>query len=311
MTLAYLEMALRIILMKLKINRLPMKTVYQFVLLTFVSFLTSCLPDTYEFGELTAPTNLQVNVEIVGATAASPLGDGSGKVVVTAKAENAISYKFIYNGEESVVPSGTKTYVFGKTGTHFYTLQVIAIGRAGAMTVSQKQFEVFASYQPPADLLKMLTNDSQRKWRVHAEIGGHFGVGPGDATSPIWYAANANDKAGTGMYDDIYTFVSDGTFTHTTNGNVLGKQKYLADFNPAIATEADNDFENFPLANYNANWSLSAPGGVETITLTNKGFLGFYVGTSSYQILSRNANSMVLKTVDSLGRAWFITLIAV
>lgn len=272
--------------------------------------MTACVPDTYEFGELISPTNLNVQVSIAGATPSSPLGDGSGRVTFTAKADNAISYKFIYNGETFVVPSGTRTFFFGKTGTHTYTLQVIALGRAGTMTVAQKQVEVFAQYQPPADLLRMLHAGSQRQWRVQAEIGGHFGVGPGDATSPIWYAAGPNEKNGTGMYDDVYSFSSDGSFTHTTNGTVLGKQKYLAAFNPDIATEADNDFENFPLANYASTWSLSAPGGVETISLTNKGFVGFYVGTSTFQIISRNANTMVLRSVDDLGRAWFVTLVA-
>lgn len=287
-----------------------MKSIFSIVFFVALSFMTSCVPDTYEFGELTTPTNLTVQVDIAGATPASPLGDGSGRVTFTAKAENAISYKFIYNEETFVVPSGTRTFFFGKTGTHLYTLQVIALGRAGTMTVAQKQVEVFAQYQPPADLLRMLHAGSQRQWRVQAEVGGHFGVGPGDSMSPIWYAASPNEKNGTGMYDDIYTFSADGTFTHTTNGTVLGKQKNLADFNPAVATDADNDFENFPLNNYTANWSLSAPGGAETISLTNKGFLGFYVGTSSFQILSRNANTMVLRSIDGLGRAWFITLVA-
>lgn len=287
-----------------------LSAVFNILAIVLVGFATSCVPDTYEFGELTTPTNLTVEVEIVGASPSSPLGDGSGRVTFRAKADHAISYKFIYNGETFVVPSGTRTFFFGKTGVHTYTLQVVALGRAGSMTVAQKKVEVFAQYQPPADLLRMLHGGSQRQWRVQAEVGGHFGVGPGDSNGPIWYAAGPNEKNGTGMYDDVYTFSSDGTFTHTTNGTVLGKQKYLADFNPAVATDADNDAENFPLANYTANWSLSAPVGVETISLTNRGFLGFYVGVSSFQIISRSANGMVLKSVDSLGRAWFITLVA-
>jgi hypothetical protein len=39
---------------------------------------------------------LQVGVELIGKTAANPNGDGSGKVKLTATADNAISYKFVF-----------------------------------------------------------------------------------------------------------------------------------------------------------------------------------------------------------------------
>jgi hypothetical protein len=45
---------------------------------------------------------LQVGVELIGKTAANPNGDGSGKVKLTATADNAISYKFVF-------PDGTSS----------------------------------------------------------------------------------------------------------------------------------------------------------------------------------------------------------
>ena len=69
--------------------------------LKYLSFLTifllfsACEEDNYEFGPITSPTNLQVNVEIVGSSSENPNGDGTGVVYFTASAENAISYEFI------------------------------------------------------------------------------------------------------------------------------------------------------------------------------------------------------------------------
>ena len=52
--------------------------------------------------------------------------------------------------------------------------------------------------------------------------------------------------------------------------------------------------------------------GIETLNLTGIGFLGYYVGGNhQYQILSRSANEMVVKTTDGNGQFdWGFTLIA-
>ena len=59
-----------------------------FNLLSIVSllFLVNCQEEELGFGEINAPTNLQIIAEVVGKTAATPFGDGSGKVSFTATA---------------------------------------------------------------------------------------------------------------------------------------------------------------------------------------------------------------------------------
>jgi hypothetical protein len=59
---------------------------------------------------------LTITAEIVGADIDNPYGDGSGVVNIKATANNAITYKFIYNGQETVAPSGNLPYNFGKEG---------------------------------------------------------------------------------------------------------------------------------------------------------------------------------------------------
>ena len=129
------------------------KYVTGFILL--LVFFTGCEEESYEFGALVNPSNLQVTAEIVG-TDANPLGDGTGVVNFTLTAENAISYKFVYNGVESGAPTGTKSYSFksadgppGTTGVSTHTISAIAYGTGGASSSTSMEVEVLAPNVPP------------------------------------------------------------------------------------------------------------------------------------------------------------------
>ncbi|NIK93526.1 glucan endo-1,3-beta-D-glucosidase [Mangrovimonas sp. CR14] len=290
-----------------------LKYIYKVCLLSVLIVISGCEKDEYEFGEIVNPSNLTISAEIVGQDTDNPYGDGSGEVHFNASADNAITYKYIYNGSESMTPNGTKSYSFGVTGVHTYTVTVLAIGTAGVTSSATIDVEVLALYNPPADLITMLTADGTRTWRIKAETAGHFGVGPADETSPIWWAAAPYDKDGKGAYDDTWEFNVDGTFTHITNGTGYGQAGALdADFGVGGQTpNGDNEYENYPLENYSGNWTLSAPGGQETLSFSNLGYHGFYVGGDhSYQILSRSDNEMTMKTVGSDGNGWFVIFIA-
>jgi hypothetical protein len=283
--------------------------------LAFSLVFTSCEKAVdKDFGPIVAPSNLQITAEIVGQDADHPYGDGSGVVNFTTTAKDAITYKYIYQGAQTMAPAGTTTYSFGKTGTHKYTVTAVAIGTAGVTSSATIEVEVLALYAPPADLLTMLTSNSSRTWRVEAESPGHFGVGPADSPDPIWWAANPYDKDGLGAYDDRLVFHLDGSFDYLTNGDIYGKAAAISpDFNgdQGLTANGNGEFVNYPADDFTDNWSLSAPGGVETLTFASKGFHGFYVGGDhSYVILSRSANEMHLRTTGADGLGWFVILIA-
>jgi len=69
-----------------------------------------------------APTNLTINVEIIGKTAENPNGDGSGKVKLTLNATNAQSYKVLINNELKELTSGDLTYEFKTSGINSYSI---------------------------------------------------------------------------------------------------------------------------------------------------------------------------------------------
>ena len=263
----------------------------------------------FEFGDISAPSDLTLSAEIVGGGT----GDGSGIVNFIASANRALNYKFIYNGQETIAADGKMTYNFAKVGTHDYTVTVVAMGMAGTQTSLSQTITVLSVYDPPAELLSVL---SDKPLRILAEEGAHFGVGPLDATSGDWYSANPYDKETSGMYDDRYTFSKyndGGTFSHNTgaDGEVFGKapalQRWWGD-KGAVTNDCCNEHENYPLDSYDSAYTLSEPGGVETISI-DKGFLGFCVANGSYQILARTSTTLFLKTTYAdENNAWFVLL---
>lgn len=301
-----------------------MRILEQLIVVILVLTALGCQEEEPGLDLLVVPTNLQVNAEIVGADANNPNGDGSGTVHFTASAEGAISYQFVYNGSIEAEPSGSKTYNFSTTGVNTYTVGVIAVGPAGITTSTLVSFDVFASYEPPADLLQMLVGTDSRTWRIKSEAGGHFGLGPvGGSIQGEWFSASPDEKQATGMYDDRYIFNTDGTFTHITNsvndnptedpsGTVFGRINLIDELGPHNETPNGADIENYPLDDYTSQWTLSAPDGIETLTLAGTAFMGYYTGGDhSYELFSRNANEMVLRTTDGNNEFdWWFILIA-
>ncbi|MDB3901622.1 glucan endo-1,3-beta-D-glucosidase [Flavobacteriaceae bacterium] len=278
-----------------------------FTALTFVG----CEKEEFKLGNIVSPSNVEITAEIVGADEANPNGDGTGVVHFTATGSDVITWKFVHNGVEKLAPSGKMTYAFSTLGTHTYTVSAVAVGSGGSTTDAAKNVEVLATYNPPADLLAALQTGT---WRVYAEVGGHMGVGPADSSTSDWWTGEANTKASTGMYDDRYTFGSDGTFSFDTgvDGQVFGKADPMdADLggDKGQTRNTDAEYTNYPLDNFTAKWSLTAPGGVETINFSGVGFVGFYIGAEQYVILSRSADEMYLRAVGPYdGNGWFFKI---
>ncbi|WP_224485130.1 glycoside hydrolase family 16 protein [Robertkochia aurantiaca] len=282
--------------------------------------LVSCEEDLAELDPIITPSNLEVAVDIVGADADNPYGDGSGSVHFTASADDALGYQFIFNGETRAVPSGETTFNFSNTGLFTYNVSVVAVGTGGISTSKNVGVEVLVTYQPPADLLQMLVGDGSRTWRIKSEASGHFGLGPVGGNIPTeWYGAGPEEKTGVGMYDDRYIFNADGTFTHITDettdtpeGTVFGREVLIEELAGPGGEAQGADIINYPYNDYQEVWALSEPNGVETLSLSGTGFLGYYTGGDHrYEIFSRSADEMIVKTTDGNNEFdWWFILIA-
>ncbi|OZV67218.1 glucan endo-1,3-beta-D-glucosidase [Winogradskyella aurantia] len=294
-------------------------------------FIQACQEEDQEFGPVVAPTNIDLQLtyldDIDGDGVLDEVdapGLGSGFVKFTATADNALSFVYEVNNIRTTAVNGKATLVFSTLGLNTYNATVIAYGTGGASSSQTIQLDVLSTFEVPAELITMLTNDSQRTWRIKAEVNNHFGLGPVGGGFNEFFQAPAFDKEGVGMYDDRYIFNVDGTFTHITDntnddpdvnpeGTVFGREVLIDELNgPGSGTSNGADIENYPYSDYSESWFITGPGGVETLNLTGIGFLGYYTGGDhTYIIESRSINEMVVRTTDGNGEFdWGFILIA-
>ncbi|MEO6253585.1 MAG: PKD domain-containing protein [Ferruginibacter sp.] len=284
-------------------------------LLTVV--FSSCKKAEYTLGNIITPTGLVLTTVVVGTDAANPFGNGTGKVDITITAANALTYKIDFGDGTApqMVPTGKITYKYGAPGTAEYNITVNAIGTAGVMSTVTKKVKVFVNFQIPANILQNLTNGSSKVWQTDHDAPGHFGVGPNNEFSPIWYAATPNSREACAYDDDI-------TFSKDANDNVkLSIDNKGASFSIGAST-AFYGFTGgdgcYPI-NTGGLKSLifmdatsgSTPAQSTRIqfTVPGNGIINFGTGGITYEILSITDTQMSLRNIGSDGNSWYQKLI--
>lgn len=291
-----------------------LKKYVAFIFLLTLAFY-GCKKEEIKFGNLDTPSMPQLEVNILGKDATHPNGDGSGNISIKITSEYAISYKVDFGDSKpaKISTSNVFNYAYSlPTGDNKLTLTVSALGKGGVMSTNSQEITIYRAFDPKPELVKMLTGTGTKKWRVNKDAPGNLGVGPAEAMTGEWWSAAPNEKAGLGIYDDIYTFTQATlTFTHTTNNDLFGKKEYLKDFDPTLTGDGDYTLTGPAAASYTEKFGYDGgAGGVEYLTFANKGHLGMYFGVHKYQIISRTDTEMYLKCLQDPG-AWFVKIIAV
>lgn len=291
-----------------------------FMLLLLVN---SCQDDDSTFGDVTTPTNLELSYEIVGKNAQNPNGDGTGAVILTAHADNAMTYRFVYPDETSdTKPDGVMNKRFTTTGINSYVVTVIAYGTGGSATTGTITVQdLLSSFNDPVTT-RILTNNSSKIWYWAAAEAGHLGVGPntadGDNYWPAWYAASPFEKAGSPtsscLYNNKLTFTLDGSQIRFNLDNG-GATFFNGSYN-SVGGGTGTDDSCLP-------YNTTAPGTVmlepaqsfvapehttgTQLKFTNGGFMGYYLGTDTYEILQLSENRMMVRAVqaNNNGLAWY------
>ena len=268
-----------------------------------------------------APSNLTVSSDVST--------DGSGTVSFAATASNATSFEFDFGdgtSQESLTGNVVKTYEMG--GQNSYSVTVTAFG-AGGLSVSETiQIEVTVDSEPSenAEIIEFLTNGDSKTWYLAAALPGHLGVGParegidGDWWYPKWYSAQAFEKCGDGasdcFCDDELTFSVDGSGEISYMLDNKGRTFFNAAHKDVVGgTEAEDfcyDFDTsgsktVSLSMVSGNVPETETTGVQ-IDFSNGGFMSYYVGSSSYEILSIDEDQLYVRTYDTLNDdlAWYL-----
>jgi hypothetical protein len=294
-----------------------MKPIY-IILLLALGF-TACEQEDYAFGEIVAPMNLTVDVNVAGQTADLPNGDGSGLVTFNATADNAITYRYIFSdGTEELSPSGRLTKRFPQVGINTYDVTVVATGTAGVATTTATSVTVESTFDD-AEAVQLLAGDGSKTWYWAADEPGHLGVGQNDGNAEANYFANFYqavpfEKAGSAdsecLYEDELVFSRDGdrlffelnnfgrTFFNVGYESVAGGSAGF-DFCYDFAVQDDAQLvtlapsESFVAAN-------NIPGQTRgtVLNLTENGFMSYYIGASRYEIISLTENRLVVRAIQ-------------
>jgi hypothetical protein len=256
-----------------------------------------------------------VTAEIIGkSTPLFPDGDGSGKVKFTAVAENAISYKFDYgDGSSENVPSGLVTHRFKNPGTNTYTVTISASGKGGVTTTTTLNVQVYFNFTDD-EAVGFLTGGSQKDWYWAASEVGHLGEGDNIANPDVNFYANNYQSVvfntnTTCLYDDVLTFTKQGNnllFQLNNNGTSLINREYLSlvglpnthQYNDTCASFSLPAATGTKAVSFSPSESLPPMNKKRgtVMTFSDGGFMGFYTGTSTYEIMSITENRMVVRS---------------
>ena len=167
--------------------------------------------------EKVVPSDLSVNISIVGANVDRQNGDGSGLVSITAFAKNAVRYAFSFENNTLLESqSGSIEYTFTKEGLNTYTIEVLAYSKSGDSIQKSTVVEVYKSdpaiedsdarpddQEPSSDTL-IFADEFDYTGRPDSEKWHHQIIPPNNGS---WY--NSELQHYTDRTEN--SFVSDGT----------------------------------------------------------------------------------------------------
>lgn len=291
--------------------KLSIKSFSLFALLA-VFVAAGCEKKEYTFGEFKTPSDLTLSATVAGVDANNPNGNGTGAVAITTTAKNALTYKIDFgDGKSQLVPSGTINYKYTNPGTDDYVITVSAVGTGGVVSTISKKVRVFVAFEIPATILQNITGGTSKIWVSDKEAPGHFGVGPNDQFSPIWYEAGPNSRDAC-SYDDEITFTKDAnnnilmTIDNKGQSFSIGASTAFYGFGGGDACLGVTAAGTKKLAFMDAT-SSSTPSNSTRIQfdVPGNGLIIFGTGGKTYEILSLTATTMQLRNIGIDGNAWY------
>ena len=306
------------------------------VLFSLTIAFMGCQENEYEFGDITAPSAIVINAEIIGQDDANPFGDGSGSVNFTVSANNASSYVFFFDGIAEKSPSGKLLKRFSKVGVNIYTIVVKANGTGGVSTTKSINVEVFSSFsdEDAENFLSGANVGDSKKWYWQADADLHVGLGPvtedygnGEFAYEAWWnGIKAWDDEKTCMYDNefVFTRTTNGITFEQTQGPAFVPGAYAGDLGVAGDQCHDESVATsmFGVKQVSFGPSISKaalegtygedgqgqprPYRGTTFDISDGGFMGWLVGSGTYDIISISNEELVVRVIQAGdGFAWY------
>lgn len=304
-----------------------LKFLFSFFLFSMV-LIVGCKEDDASIGDIVAPSNIRVTAEVIGVDVDNPDGDGSGLVKFTITADNALSFNVIFgDGMTQSVPSGIVTHRYNSPGLNTYTAIINAVGTGGVISNVTEEVTVFSSFNDlEAKLLLSGGLGNSKTWYWAAAQLGHLGVGPTftqdptQFTYPSYYTAQPFEKAGdpqsSCIYEDELIFSLDAneqlTYQLNNNGQTYFNGAHSAAGGGAgsgddVCLDFDTSGTSVVFLSPSSSLLTDADSRRTDMTFENNNFMGYYVGSSTYEILELTDTTLRVRTLDALNPAlaWY------
>ncbi|WP_405380230.1 family 16 glycosylhydrolase [Maribacter sp. LLG6340-A2] len=291
---------------------------YMFVTLLMV-FVSCDEDDSFNPGPL---SNLAVSSQVSA--------DGSGIVTFKPTATGAKLYTYDFGDGttgESLTGFISKTYT--NSGENTYTVTVTVTGFDGTTLTETLQVTVDVPAMN-SELVNLITDGSSKTWFLAAAQPGHLGLGParegidGDWWYPKWYSAQAFEKCGSEISDcfcdDELTFSVDSSGEVTYVLDNKGQTFFNVGHKDVVGGTADEDYcydfdtsgeKEVTFSTVEGNVPEGETTGMQ-MEFSDGGFMSYYVGSSTYEILSISEDLLYVRTYDSMNPdlAWYIRFTA-
>ncbi|ARV13089.1 family 16 glycosylhydrolase [Gilvibacter sp. SZ-19] len=276
-----------------------MKRIYQlFFIITVILGVQGCQEDDKVFGDVTAPTNLQVELTVAS--------DQSGVVSVLPSADNAINFHVFFepDADPVVVSNGQEaTFRYIEVGQYTRDIVVVAFGRGGASSSLQLTAELDVILVLDPDVQFALAGDGSKTWVWDSANGGHFGVGAPDVDFANFFSAAPN-QLDPCLYDDTITFSFDGAggFFYTLDPgaetfiNWTEIKRFFPEANPGQFVDECRDISD--QIELSTNFSLIESDGTTTLTVPGS-TLSYYAGITEYEIVELTENKLVVRGIQN------------
>lgn len=280
--------------------------------------LLGCQDDDQRFGDIIAPSNVELMATVLNSSEEEPFGDGSGAVTFVATAKNAINYSFKFGdgAAQNASSDGVVTHSYTKNGVNRYTVTVIAYGIGGTASSKQIEVEVRSDFDDP-ETTRLLTGGDSKTWYVAKNLPAHLGVGPAEGTSPDYYQAAPNEKVNDPcFYNDelVFTLQEGGAIVYQLNnqGETFFNAAYLDVAGGAGGADQCLHYDtsgafNVALASADSGMPEGATTGTQ-IVFGDNSFMSYYIGSSNYEILEITENYMHVRAVmgNDPSLAWYL-----
>ncbi|WP_282049165.1 family 16 glycosylhydrolase [Maribacter aquivivus] len=287
----------------------------KYIMVSVFAVMMSCDGDDIDIPESVTPSNLTVSAQNMG----------EGVFDFTASAANANYYHYDFgDGTTALETSGVTSKTYEEIGENTYTVTITAGSTEGKKISETIDVSVSLAFTD-TETVTFLTNDSSKTWFLAASQQGHLGLGParegidGDWWYPKWFSASAFEKCGTEdsdcLCDDELTFSvnENGGLVYTLDNK--GQTYFNVGHKAVVGGGEDIDFcydfdtsgeKAVQLSEVEGNVPEGETTGIQ-MTFSDGGFMGYYVGSSVYEILSISDDFLYVRTYDTENAdlAWY------